>query len=188
MDKIQMEADEHVLIQMRKHWFVIAVQMLGVVTGALIPVILYAVLMYAFTHIGTVTIPNIPVPFLIAVYAIWLLLMWMALFNIWTNYYLDIWTITNKRIIVVDQKRLFSRSTGSFRLDRLQDINVEINGFIATFLNFGTIEAETASGSDDEFKATGLPDPRELKSIILKATDDLMRSYNNGASVQNGNL
>jgi uncharacterized membrane protein YdbT with pleckstrin-like domain len=174
-EKIQLETDEVVLIQVRKHWFVLFVQVCGIAFGALCPLLLYAV----FTSISLPEMVNVTIdtPSLIGTYALWLLLMWMAAFNIWTNYYLDVWTITSRRIIAVDQRGLFRRSIASFRLDRLQDINVEINGLIATFLNYGKLRAQTASGSDDEFLATGLPDPRELKSIILKATDELMRRY-----------
>ena len=99
----------------------------------------------------------------------------MALFAIWTNYYLDVWTVTNKRLITVDQRGLFHRHTGSFRLERLQDINVSVHGIMATFLKYGDLQAETAS-EDRGFVASGIPDPQALKALILKATDDV--TYN----------
>jgi uncharacterized membrane protein YdbT with pleckstrin-like domain len=105
-------------------------------------------------------------------YAGWLIFIWMALFGVWTNYYLDVWTVTNKRLITVDQRGLFHRDTGSFRLERLQDINVNVRGILATLLKFGDLEAETAS-SDKNFVARGIPDPQGLKALILKASDDV---------------
>ena len=101
----------------------------------------------------------------------------------WTNYYLDVWTITNKRLIAIDQHGLFHRETASFRLERLQDMNVEINGIIATFLDYGILEAQTAGGDDDKFRATGLPHPRELKSLILEASDVLLDEYKTPAHI-----
>jgi hypothetical protein len=114
----------------------------------------------------------------LALYTAWLLIMWMALFNAWTNYYLDVWTITTKRLITVDQHGFFSRTIASFRLERLQDIIVSVNGIIPTLLNYGTLEAETAS-EESHFKATGLPDPAGIKAIILTSSDALMQNGNN---------
>jgi hypothetical protein len=46
-----------------------------------------------------------------------------------------------------------------------------VNGVLATFLNFGTISAQTAGQSEHNFYATGMPDPRGLQSHIQKAMD-----------------
>ena len=96
------------------------------------------------------------------------------LFLIWTDYYLDLWTITNRRIIAIDQRGLFRRAVASFRYERLQDINIEINGFIATMLDFGELRAQTASAYRDAFEIKGIPHPRDIKALILRAADDLI--------------
>jgi hypothetical protein len=83
-----------------------------------------------------------------------------------------VWTITDRRIIAVDQRGFFRRFIASFRYERLQDINVEINGFIETMLDFGDIHAQTA-GHDVTFRIGDVPDPRGVKALILQATDDL---------------
>lgn len=173
-EKIQYEKDEKTLILVRKHWFIITTQLCATAFGALLPLILLLAL--SFFPFGTQVQNAIAEYSAVAtfLYLAWLLISWMAAWNAWTNYYLDVWIITNKRLIAIDQQGLFSRATGSFRLERLQDINVEINGIIATMLDYGTLQAQTAAGSDTEFRATGLPHPRELKAIILSATDVLM--------------
>jgi uncharacterized membrane protein YdbT with pleckstrin-like domain len=95
----------------------------------------------------------------------------MSLFSILTNYWLDVWTLTNQRFIAVDQRGLFNRTTASFRLERLQDITVSIHGIIATFLDFGSLEIQTA-GEENKFEARGLPNPEALKSALLDAAHD----------------
>lgn len=173
-EKIQLEADEQILIQVRKHWFVLAIQLLSVLMVAVIPLVLYMII----DQSQLLTISNLQAhtSLLIAFYSAWLLLVWMALFNVWTNYYLDIWTITNKRLIAVDQRGLFFRNTGSFRLERLQDINISIRGIVATLLDYGDLQAETAS-DDREFVARNIPKPQELKALILSAADSI--TFNN---------
>src|SRR5690606_4537603 len=99
-------------------------------------------------------------------------------FNGWTDWYLDLWTITNLRLIAIDQRGLFRRSVSSFRYERLQDINVEINGLIPTFLDFGTLEAQTAGHGESDFLFAGAPHPREIKAKILEAANLRVRSIN----------
>lgn len=170
IEKIKLEDDERILTQVRKHWFVISVQLLSLTIVALLPLLAYLILREASSTFENI---NEYTAVLISLYTIWLLVMWMALFTVWTNYYLDVWTITTKRIIAVNQHGFFFRDTASFRLDRLQDTNISVNGIIATLLDFGSIEIHTAH-EEKIFKAHNLPRPGELKSIILSATDKLL--------------
>ncbi len=101
---------------------------------------------------------------------------------VWTHYYLDLWIITDRRIIVIDQIHFFNRKVSSFRLERLQDIKVAVNGVLATFLNYGTIRAQTASAAESNFMTGGLPEPRELQSLIQKATDERLKSLHGAAA------
>lgn len=169
-EKIQLDSDETVLIQVRKHWFVLAVQLCGVVIIALLPTTLY--FMLTQTNLIDTSLLDSYTELLLALFSAWLLIMWMVLFSVWTNYYLDVWTVTTKRLIAVDQRGLFNRNTGSFRLERLQDINISIRGLLATFLDYGDLQAETAS-DDHEFVARNIPHPQELKALILSASDNI---------------
>jgi uncharacterized membrane protein YdbT with pleckstrin-like domain len=176
-EKIQLDTDETVLIQVRKHWFVLAVQLCGVVIIALLPTTLY----FMLTQIELIDTAFLDAytDLLLTLFAAWLLIMWMVLFSVWTNYYLDVWTVTSKRLIAVDQRGLFNRNTGSFRLERLQDINISIRGLLATFLDYGDLQAETAS-EDRGFVARNVPHPQELKALILTAADHITFNNPNG--------
>ncbi len=169
-EKIQLESDETILALVRQHWFILFLQLFAVIVMAFFPIVFYVALKFLPIPVLESVGFEMSKPLLIGLYAAWLIMAWMALFNIWTNYYLDVWTVTNKRLITVDQRGLFNRDTGSFRLERLQDINVTIRGVLATFLKYGDLHAETAS-EDRDFIARGIPDPQELKSLILKASD-----------------
>ena len=181
--KIKLESDEKILLQVRRHWFVLATQIFGIVIAAILPSIVYTVI-FNNVQIAEIFTLNVPAEIPVALYSAWLLVVWMALFNIWNNYYLDVWTITSKRLIVVDQKGFFSRTTASFRLDRLQDIEISVHGMLATFLDYGSLEIQTA-GEERNFSATGLPSPGSLKALILRATDLL---YRDGHHTHHGGL
>ena len=174
-EKIQLEPGETVVAQTRRHWFIIFMQLFSLVMSALLPVILYWLITYSTKdYLAVNEVTGVYLPGLFFLYTIWLMIIWIGIFTIWTNYYLDVLAITDRRIILINQKGFFRRNVSSFRLERLQDINVEINGLIATLLDFGTIEAQTAGHSEEEFRGVDLPNPRELKSKILEAADNLM--------------
>lgn len=179
-EKIQLEADEKIVKISHKHWFVLLSRGLSIAFITLAPLVGWiATGTLAETYDETIynTFSSYTTHF-IYFYSMWLLLNWMTFAHMWTTHHLDIWVVTTRRIIVIDQVSLFRRHIGSFRLERLQDVNIEINGIIATFLGYGTIEAETASGNHDaEFKTKYIPHPRDLKSAILKAADDLMEVH-----------
>jgi hypothetical protein len=170
-EKIQLEGDEVILKIVRRHWFYVFKQCAAIAASILFPLFTFLIVLSIAPEVIETLISTHAVE-TTYLYTLWLLLNWMMLASVWTEYYLDTWTITNKRIIKIDQISLFNRSVGSFRLERLQDINVEIRGIIATLLDFGTVHAQTASGNDEDFKAEYIPKPQEVKSIILKATDE----------------
>ncbi len=172
IEQLTLEQDEIILAQVRKHWFVLATQIFALVIAAIFPLVVYVLFSGFVAQIFDLTPYT---GYILFGYSAWLLIIWMSLFNVWTNYYLDIWTITNKRLMAIDQRGLFSRTTASFRLERLQDIIVSVNGIIPTLLNYGSLEIQTA-GEERNFKEYGFPSPGNLKAMILSATDNLMSS------------
>lgn len=172
-EHLKLDSDEVVLKVVRKHWFILFSQVFLFSVAAITPIIFMFVLVSG-EFIQAIPIPEgVLGPTAAFFSAAWFLVMWMMIFSAWTDYYLDIWTITNRRVVAIDQRGLFHRSISSFRLERLQDLNVHINGIIATALNFGTLEAETASG-DENFVIHGVPKPRDIKALIQESADDLI--------------
>jgi membrane protease YdiL (CAAX protease family) len=178
-EKIQFEPDENVLKTVRKHWFVIVTELAITLILLLAPFfILFIIALFPSqlllidTSLGEYT-------GLIAFFLSgWSLLTLMVGFATWTHYYLDVWIITDRRIILIDQVGFFNRNVSIFRLERLQDIEFYIKGVIPTILNFGTLRAQTASAFESNFKTSGLPDPRDLQALIQKATDDRLVALN----------
>ena len=176
-EKIQLEADEEIIQAVRRHWFYIFKQCVFVVLLVILPLCGFLLISFFASDVASFKIHEY-LPYVIFLYSFWILINWMVLATIWTDYYLDIWCITNRRVIKIDQIALFNRKTGSFRLERIQDINVEVKGIIETLLDYGTIHVQTASEDAEEFKANYLPKPQEIKATILKASDALMQKNN----------
>lgn len=175
-EKIKLEHDEQVLKIVHKHWFVLAVRIVSVICTTLAPLFGWLALSYLTQRTDNIIVFNTQeyIYHFVFFYSAWLLFNWMMLAHMVTDHHLDVWVLTDRRIISIDQRGLFNRHVGSFRLEKLQDVNIAIRGIVATFLHFGTVEAQTASGSEEEFRAHNLPHPRELKAIILQAADQRM--------------
>jgi hypothetical protein len=176
-EKIQLESDEEVLKMVRKHWFVIMAELFGTFIMLLIPFFLLVGLLLFPETLSAFNINLAEYTAVIAfVTAGWLILTLMAGFTIWTHYYLDLWIITDRRIILIDQIHFFNRNVSIFRLERLQDIEFSVKGLIPTFLNFGTLKAQTAGAHESNFRSSGLPDPRGLQAVIQKAMDGRLQA------------
>ncbi|MCA9362023.1 PH domain-containing protein [Candidatus Kaiserbacteria bacterium] len=176
-ERIQLEPTEKILKVVRKHWFVIITELFGTFIMLLFPFfILFLVALFPpeLLHSEVLTIGDYTTLLTFGI-AAWSVLTLMAGFATWTHYYLDLWIITDRRIIVVDQIHFFNRNVSIFRLERLQDIEFYIRGVIPTLLNFGTLQAQTAGAHESNFQTKGLPDPRGLQATIQKAMDERLR-------------
>ncbi len=176
-DKIQLESDEEVLITVRKHWFIITIELLSMTMATLVPLwvfISFIIFPEMFSFVWDFLSGNLELYLFGSL--VWMLLSLFTMFAIWTHYYLDLWIITDRRIILIDQIYFFSRNVSIFRLERMQDIEFKVTGIIPTLLNFGSLKAQTAGAHESNFTSTGLPDPRGLQATIQKCMDDRMKT------------
>lgn len=162
---LHLDPGEKILIEVRKHWFVFFSYGFFLFIAALAPLVLFEIFAYTFDF-------NIPVEGNLDAlagfaYSLWLLAIWISFFVQWTNYYLDVWYITQKRIIDVEQKRVFHREVSSIRFDKIQDITVEVKGLLATFLNFGHVAVQTASEDSQDFTMKCAADPERIRKTVF---------------------
>src|SRR5437016_5354042 len=124
----ELPKDERVIKVVRKYWLFLALQ---VVLVAILWVVPFAIL-WPLTQgfkIGT-TDTTISQPLLIFGFSLWSLIVWFRLFYLWTEYYLDKWVITSKRIISFKQKGFFNREVSNFRIEKIQDTVTKVEGLI----------------------------------------------------------
>lgn len=71
------------------------------------------------------------------------------IFLSWINDELDLFIITNERIIGIEQLGPLSRKVSECNLDRVQEVNAEISGIMQTIFGYGHIHIHTASEHSD---------------------------------------
>jgi len=170
---IELHPDEIILLERRRYWLPFAMEALGLLVAATLP---FAGFLFSESMPARLQalLSAYSLPFLFCATA-WLLVIWIIFFTNWTNYYLDILLITNKRVIDVEQLGLFARDLAEMRIENIQDIRVEIVGLLASLLHFGNLHIQTA-GEVKEFVIRNLYDPHAVKDIISKQHDDVMRN------------
>ncbi|MBL4644718.1 MAG: PH domain-containing protein [Candidatus Pacebacteria bacterium] len=159
---IRLQPEEKVLLVVRKHWFIHFMDSIGIVVIGIIPFIFV-------TFVAPFVSVHAAVPAFFT--AMWLLAIWMMLFTVWTNYYLDIWIVTDKRIINIDQIHLFKRDISTLRIERVQDIKVEMHGIFATIFGFGNLQIQTAGPVASFYLIKGIPNPSYVRNAILERID-----------------
>lgn len=164
---IKLEHNEKIILEVRRHWFMLVAQWLPLIVVVFAPLFIK----WGFGALGFssfITLAKHPKEILTLLSATWVLFIWIALFLIWTDYYLDILIVTDQRIFDIEQRGLFSREISTFRLDRIQDITASIDGVIPTFLDFGDLHIQTA-GEIPDIIIRGVPDPHRIRDIVSRA-------------------
>jgi uncharacterized membrane protein YdbT with pleckstrin-like domain len=165
------DSDEEVILLIRKHWL----QFLPIIFSSTILLFLAGIFFilpgikglteqYYYLAIAAVSI--------MASFAI------LSLQVAWILNRLTFGILTNKRIIDIDQTSLFNRQVTQARLDKIEDITVETNGFLRTILNVGQIHVMTA-GEVPNIEFMFVKNAPKKVELIHKHQDNLYKPKTN---------
>ena len=170
---LHLDSDEHVILEVRKHWIVFASNAVGLLFAGFFPFILFTAIKIFVPNLLSISLSGNDSALFLFFYSLWLLSIWLSFFVDWTKYYLDVWYVTEKRIIIVDQRHMFNRQISNIRFDKIQDITVDVSGFISTLLGFGNIKIQTASEDNTEFTMNTVRRPEEVRNIIFSKHNEI---------------
>lgn len=165
---ITLSPEEHIILVARKHWLTVVVEVVSVLVATLIAILLIA---GAETLLPDTILQAIGTDRLIALdaflFSFLILYALMSLSVMFTNFYLDLLLVTNKRLVDCDQKRLFFRDVATVPIRNIIDVKAETHGIIQTFLHYGTIHVQTA-GETKEVIVRSIARPFEVKDTIMR--------------------
>lgn len=150
---------ENILITLHRHWFVLVAQ---IIASILVGIIFSAIL--------------IIFPQVILLGVVFFMIWSYMLLYIITMYLLDVWIVTDHRIIDSEQQELFNHTVAELGLHSIQDISVQIAGVIPTFLDFGSLEVQTAAAME-KFFFKQIPHPEKVKDIIMDARNEFIKLH-----------
>lgn len=154
--------EEKILMVLHRHWFNILSQFVSVFLMLLLLFGSFIFLPVLFPQVSETFGSNL---FYFLENSLFVFI-WLIFFIIWIDYYFDVWIVTDQRIVNIEQKGLFGRVVSELELEKIQDITADVKGIIATFLNYGDLQVQTAA-EQERFIFRNIPDPYNVKNIIM---------------------
>lgn len=157
--------EEEVVLLLRRHWSTTLRHFLLLVAEFFLPL----VVIFAFLNFTSYVFEkNDPLTIIIVLAAsTYYLYIWLFFFHHWLDYYLDVWVVTNQRILNIEQEGLFSRTISELNLEKIQDVTSEVKGKLATVLDFGDVHIQTAA-EEKRFIFEEIPNPRQVVAKIIE--------------------
>ena len=76
--------------------------------------------------------------------------------------------VTDRSLVQITQRGLFSRKVSRLSMSNIEDVNADQNGILATIFNYGTLNVETA-GEVENFTFSYTPKPNFYADTIIEA-------------------
>lgn len=166
------QPDERTLLTLRRHWAPFLVEALRFFSLGLLPIGVW----FVWASLSGTPLEMNSLIYILVVMgaALYYLFLAILMYGFWIDYYLDIFLVTNKRVVDIEQDGLFSRTVAEQSIDRIQDVTSEIHGFIPSLLRYGNIYIQTA-GTQERFVFENVHNPEIVVKTILSLTDGMIR-------------
>ncbi len=146
---------EEVIMVVKRHWIIYVILWLVFFSW-----LLFSILSYVFFWANTI-IHLINIVF------------WMAfsilLYIKWLDHELDMYAITNNRIIWIDQVAFLNRTVTECNLWQVQEVNSRTKWLFANMLNYGTLTILTAWNATNmimDFAPNSMQEARKILNIV----------------------
>lgn len=154
--------DEKILMALKPHWIHILNVFFMMLGLYIVPLVLFFLL--SKTSEGLFS--SAPAyALMIMLITIYFLSANLITFNAYLDRELDVWIVTNYRIIAIEQKGMFSRNFAEHLIERIQDVSAHRKGILQTLLNYGDVEIQTA-GEQERFIFNDVKKPEEIAKLI----------------------
>jgi hypothetical protein len=148
---------EKVELVLRRHWIVFVILWLHAFVWLIINIILYS-LFWAQLWVNIFTL---------------IYLMWFIVFIYieWINHELDMYVITNSRIIWIEQIGFLNREVSQCALNDVQEVNSKTKWFFANMLNYWDLTIQTAWNASN-FRMEYVPDSLKASRQVLNIVEE----------------
>ena len=153
---------ERVFLLIRRHWMIFSA-MFAIIVVLIIPVFILVFYWWFNSEVFSGPLGN----FVIVLGGIYTLaVLCLTLFG-FVNYYLDVYIVTNERIVDIKQNGFFRREIAELHLRQVQDVEARVEGVLQTMLHYGNIYIQTA-GERENFVFEDVPHPYTLAKKIVE--------------------
>jgi len=115
-------------------------------------------------------------PILVLFASLYYLSIYLFFYSQFIDFYLDLWIVTNDRIVDIEQHGLFSRTTSELDLYRIQDVTVNVSGFFPTIFKYGNLTIKTASSNSD-IVFRNIPNPNQVRQGLIQLSEEDLKFH-----------
>ncbi len=155
---------EEVKVFSRKHIMFLLTPLSTIATLFILPLVGVFILYDLSSFLTVSPVKN----FVILIMSTYLLLLCGTTLFIWFRYYHSYLIVTDSRLVEIDQKSLFNRTTAELELLRIEDVKALVKGILATFLRYGDVLVETAGAEENNFLFQKIPEASYVSTQILE--------------------
>jgi Bacterial PH domain len=152
---------EHIVMILHRHWIIFIFKILYIIFLVLSSILIIMIREEIMSFIGGGLFWGF-----MSLYWIFFLTF---IFLSWVTDELDIFIITNERIIGIDQISALSRTVSECSIDRVQEVNAEVSGILQTIFSYGHVHIHTASEHSDmtiSFAPNPVENARQINNVI----------------------
>lgn len=162
IDFIRQKSYEHIEHKVRRSLATLVPTVAGFLVLSAVPVAIYWLVNALFPAFWTG-----PVVYPLGVLwgSVYCLLIAVFFYSYFIDFYLDLFIVTNDRIIDVEQRGLFARTVTEADLYHVQDVTSEVPGLWGSIFKYGTLTVQTAAVGKLELR--DVPHPHRLRQAIL---------------------
>jgi|LakMenEpi03Aug12_release.lakeMendotaPanAssembly.Ray.scaffolds.fasta_scaffold00063_11 hypothetical protein len=153
---------------LRKH----PITTLGEFFKSIFMIILPAIVIYILDMLNINTFKYIDPSIQAILLTLWYLLTMFYIFESFLTWYFNVYIITDKRLIDVDFKGLWTKRVSETALSQIEDATYETNRFFHILFDYGNISVQTAA-EKSEFEFESIPKP----GLVHDKFTDLVENY-----------
>jgi len=155
---------EEVKLVLRRHWIVFVILWIHAFVWIIVNIVLYS-MFWAELWVNIFTL---------------IYLMGFAVFMYveWINHELDMYVVTNNRIIWIEQIGFLNREVSQCALNDVQEVNSKTKWFFANMFNYWDLTIQTAWNVSN-FNMEFVPDSLWASRKVLNIVEDYKWSLNN---------
>ncbi len=160
---IKQKSYEKVKFVLRRHPITFIPSLLLFVASLVVPVLVYLMISNLFPHLFDNEAIYAAGVLAGSIYCLSAILFGYGSF---IDFYLDLWIVTNDRIVDIEQFGLFSRTISELDLFRIQDVTTDTQGLFATVFKYGDVVIKTAS-TNTSIVFKKVRDPNKIRMALL---------------------
>lgn len=162
--------DEKVILIVRKHWIVDVGILVSTFFAAFWPLITYTLVNFIWPFAQTTYID-----IAVVVMHLYILFALFWYYVKWIDHRFDLIIFTDRRMVDINQDKLFSRRISEANLAQIQDVSSEVRGVWGTLLHYGNISIQTAGPEENVFGMTFVHWPSMIASTVIELRDKYTR-------------